>query len=108
MSHSIGQQGTIVQCSGLAACKEITTNFLMPLGNLNEKWQHSSHWEKGFPRMMPLFLTQRKLRENFGRSVSLRARERPREFLEISSEAGSKTELLLRLIMLKSSMADEN
>lgn len=54
------------------------------------------------------FLTQRKLRENFRRSVSLRARERPREFLEISSEAGSKTELLLRLILLKSSMAVEN
>lgn len=50
MSYSEGQQGSVMQLSGLAVCKEIATNLLMPLGKSNEKWQHSCHWEKIFPR----------------------------------------------------------
>lgn len=59
MSSAEGQQGTVMQRSGLAASKEIATNLLMPLGKSNEKWQHSCHWEKGFPRVVPLlFITE--------------------------------------------------
>lgn len=108
MSYSEGQQGTVIQRSGLTACKVIATSLLTPLGKSNEKWQHSCHWEKRFPRVVPLFSSQRKLRENFGWSANLRARDRPGEFLEIASEAGSKTEELMRLILLKSSIADKN
>lgn len=54
------------------------------------------------------FSSQRKLGEKFLWSANLRARGRPREVLEIALEAGSKTEELMRLILLKSGVADKN
>lgn len=55
-----------------------------------------------FPGCCSFFFSKRKLREDFGRSANLRAGDRPRELFETATEAGSKTEELLRLILLKS------
>jgi len=77
MSYSEGQQGTVTRRSGLAAGRRIAAKLLMPLGKSSEKQQHSCHWEKGFPRTVPLFSAERKLRENSGCSVNLRAGGRP-------------------------------
>lgn len=64
--------------------------------------------KREFPGQCLFFSVQRKLRENLGCSANLRSGGRPTEFLEIASEAGSKTEELMRSILLKSCVADKN
>lgn len=54
------------------------------------------------------FSAQKMLRDNFGWSVNLRARNRPREFFEMASMVVSKREELMRLILLQSYVTDKN
>lgn len=58
MSYSEGHQGTVMQHSGLAACKEIATNLLMSLGSQMRNGSTAAIGKTDFPEWCLLFSTE--------------------------------------------------